>query len=654
MLEPSSDRQAFEPELNSKGDSVFYAFGIAQAMQQVADQYFFQGEMRGDLVSTTTNTDNNLRRLADFSADLTNKYDSAYAYYKVINNCNYYLAHRDTTLYTGATNVTTREYSAVLAYRAWAYLQLARNYGRVPFFTEPLTSISQIDNNQFPLYDISEITVALAPKLQQYSAAAVPDYGTRPVGTPNWSSATKNVATSKTFIPAALILGDLYLESGKYSEAAQTYYQYLSQRDITCLPYGYSPNGGFSGNLPTFKSRSAEVERPADYDNNGVLVNPAGLYTENNDEIISYIPMAVSRVNGQTTLVPFSFGFDYYALSNQATWQEDIQIASSKYYDQLTASQKYYYVTNKGMSGERTNSIELGDQRATGVFRTRIDGGGLEEEATEKEWIDKFQGGNIILYRASTVYLHLAEALNRMGMPDLAFAILKEGICEALIADENEWMTPESKAYLKNTFLNDANKSKFTNALSYGIHSRGCGVTYDRTFYGRKASTDSYQYGTEVASKLKVMAENTAFYPDLGYRISVSEEHLALYEHDLAIELEQRKAYDEAKKQYIEEHPEDPEAEQFPPYETDFNPADPKYSSLLTKADTVMAVEELLCEEEAMEFCFEGTRWYDLMRFARHKNRASLPGFQWLADRLKANNPVKSLENETNWFLPFK
>lgn len=655
MLEPNSDRHAIEPKLDAKGDSVFYAFGIAQAMQQVADQYFFQGEMRGDLVSTTLTTDNNLRQLADFSADLSNKYDSAYAYYKVINNCNYYIANRNTNLYTGATNVTTRELSAVHAYRAWAYLQLARNYGRVPFFTEPLTSISQIDNSQFPLYDINEITAALAPSLFQYSTASVPNYGTRPVGTPNWSSTTKNVATSKTFIPAAVILGDLYLESGQYAEAAQTYYQYLAQRgDVLCLPYGYQPNGSFMGNIPTFKSRSAEVELPADYDGNGNLVNPTGIYTDNTDEVISYIPMAVSRVNGQTTLVPFSFGFDYYALSNQATWQEDIQIVASDYYDQLTASQKYYYVTNKGMSGERTNSLELGDQRATGYFRTRTEGGTLEEESIEKEWINKFQGGNIILYRASTVYLHLAEALNRMGMPDLAFAILKEGICEALIADDNEWVTPESKEYLKHTFLNDVNKTKFTNTLSYGIHSRGCGVTYDRTFYGRKASADSYQYGTEVGSKLKAMAENAAFYPDLKGRIAVSEQHQALYKHDLAIELEQRKAYDEAKKQYEEEHADDPEADPYPEYETSFDPSDAKYASLITKEDTIMAVEELLCDEEAMELCFEGTRWYDLMRFARHKNRAGLPGNQWLADRLKFKSPAKSLESEDNWYLPFK
>ena len=86
MLETESSRQMFEPELNQKTDSIFYAFGIAQAMQQLADQYVFQGEMRGDLIATTIATDKNLRELANFSATTANKYDSAYVYYRVINN----------------------------------------------------------------------------------------------------------------------------------------------------------------------------------------------------------------------------------------------------------------------------------------------------------------------------------------------------------------------------------------------------------------------------------------------------------------------------------------------------------------------------------------------------------------------------------------
>ena len=48
MLEADSSRQLFDPALDQKTDSVFYAYGIMEAMQQLADQYYFQNEMRGD------------------------------------------------------------------------------------------------------------------------------------------------------------------------------------------------------------------------------------------------------------------------------------------------------------------------------------------------------------------------------------------------------------------------------------------------------------------------------------------------------------------------------------------------------------------------------------------------------------------------------
>ena len=53
MLESDNSRQLFDPALDQKTDSVFYAYGVMQAMQQLADQYYFQNELRGDLVKPT-------------------------------------------------------------------------------------------------------------------------------------------------------------------------------------------------------------------------------------------------------------------------------------------------------------------------------------------------------------------------------------------------------------------------------------------------------------------------------------------------------------------------------------------------------------------------------------------------------------------------
>ncbi|MFA6718656.1 MAG: RagB/SusD family nutrient uptake outer membrane protein, partial [Prevotella sp.] len=229
MLESDSTRQIFGGDLTSKTDSIFFAFGIMQGMQQLADQYVFQGELRGDNVSTTLYTDNDLRELYDFSATAANQYDSAFVYYRVINNCNYYLAHRDTTLLTGSTNVVMHEYAAVKAFRAWAYLQLARNYGSVPFFTEPLTSISQINGNDFPSLDIKGLVDRLAPDLEQYSGYSVPNNGggNHAIGSTN-AGQQKAINTALCYIPVDVILGELYLESGDFAKAALHYTTYVT------------------------------------------------------------------------------------------------------------------------------------------------------------------------------------------------------------------------------------------------------------------------------------------------------------------------------------------------------------------------------------------------------------------------------------------
>ena len=66
-------------------------------------------------------------------------------------------------------------------------------------------------------------------------------------------------------------------------------------------------------------------------------------------------------------------------------------------------------------------------------------------------------------------------------------------------------------------------------------------------------------------------------------------------------------------------------------------------------------VENIILNERAMEEAFEGHRWFDLIRAARHKKD---PAF--LADRIasKFSDPVKREEvrnrlmDEQNWFIP--
>lgn len=615
MLETDSSRQAFDPDLNQKTDSVFSAFGILQTLQQVADQYFFQNEMRGDLVDVTPNTKVDLRKLYDFTADETNKYDSIHLYYKVINNCNYYLAHRDTALYTGNVNVSINEYIAIASIRAWTYLQLARIYGNdIAYVTEPLMTISQINNSNYPKYDIKTICEKEAEFLSglrsRYPGATVPDMGVddRLMGETNWGT-NKRFAPSRCFIPVDVVLGDLYLEVGEYQKAAYSYFNYLNtEGDVTSnFCNSYSPRGTRIIYSNVWPEDYNSVQTAS------LIASSAGwssiyLMSSMPNDVITYIPMAVNFLGGEVTNVPDAFGYDYYAKEitrytngtkiNRTPEKEEIQVIPSKEFNTLTDTATYYYVANKLKSTDLKyprNSANLGDGRGN------ILNPGLDKDSIYT-WVNKPSSGNIILYRTTTVYLHLAEALNRMGYPDAAFAILKDGMQYGLHSvindgtkDSTYYIKPETYEMLSTTipFFSDANVGNFTNTSSsnikspvdcpiVGIHRHGAGIV--------EGFDSPYQFEPVLNGKLD--------YLNKKFNLGLSE---------------------------------------------------------YTKEDSINAMEDLLCDEMALEFAFEGCRFGDLQRMARHKNESGLYGGgfgdAWLADKLKAKGKVITTQN---CYLPFK
>ena len=587
MLDTESERQVFDPELDSKTDSLFYALGIMQAMQQLADQYHFTGEMRGDLVKTTTYTDNNLRQLANFSATTANAYDSAYVYYRVINNCNYYIAHRDTTLYTGSTNVTIAEYVGVKTFRAWAYLMLARLYGSVPFYTEPLTSISQIEESNFPEYTLTEIADVLIADLQQYSGQPVPSQATSySVGTTNWSQ-SKTVNLPLCYIPVDVILGELCLEAGYYADAAQYFTKYIIDREVVATSYVSS------------MYVSSRDEQPSDYLSAATGTSWSSIFNANaTTDIITYIPMAVNSLQGTTTAVPEAYGFDYYATSNSETTIDEIQIMPSDTYFEIADSTTYYYFRSVtgGLSQQYVGSVDLGDMRRYAILTEETEGD------STTVWVNKFKSGNIYLYRETTVWLMLAEALNRLGYPDAAFAILKEGISSRLAESTTTWITQATVSLLTNTyqFLSEANTSIFSSTDMAGIHQHGAGVTSDGAYPGRSG----YQLDSEVSKKLEKIYPGGLDNLDRSDSVQFAADSLEL---------------------------------------------------------VIDAMEDILCDEYAMEFAFEGRRFFDLCRLARHKNDSSPSvyntsnyGGQWLAEKLQYKNPTVDLTVEDNWYLPYK
>lgn len=607
MLETDSTRQVFNPELNQKTDSVNYAMGIMKGMQALADQYFYQGEMRGELLTTTDYTDNNLRQLANFSVEATNKYDSAYVYYNVINNCNYFLSKRDTAeLYVGDHNVTINEYASIAAVRAWAYMQLGRTYKKVPFFLEPITEISKVENNNFPELDLNGIVAALAPTLEDLAKRYTEDY----LQVPNYSKggtsdlsmgvtnfgAQKYVNPAHLFIPLRIALAEMYLETGQYEKAAENYFKYINFNTANQLKS--------LSDYPAFNTKISIFDMPTDYRETAITNYYKSYRSEaepskwgnifgggaNPVDVVSYIPMAVNKLNGTTSTIPETFGYDYYATgSNTLKTIRELQVLPSEEYYSLADTALYYYrsVAANGQERDVYKNFKYGDGRLDVLKK----GEGNDSTLT---WIQKARNATVYLYRTSTIYLHLAEALNRMGYPDAAFCILKDGISDNAV-NLLDTITTKTNCYIsvptyemlctKIPFLSEENIAKYPYKASCGIHQHGSGLTI--------GVHTEYQMPAAIGAKL-----------------------------------------DELNKKFS------------------LNITNP------TKQDTINAMEDLLCDEYALELAFEGSRFFDLCRLARHKNSAGRYsanfGTLWLSEKYRKRGLDGLLMNEDNWYLPFK
>ena len=610
MLETDSDRQIFDPELNEKTDSMFYTLGILKGVQQAIDQYVLVNEMRGDLTQVNQYTESDLRALANFSATAENKYDSAYVFYRIINNCNYFIAHRDTTLLTGSRKVSIPEYVQAHSIRAWAYLQLAKIYGSVPFYTDPITSISDA-NVVRDKKDIRGICDALAPELAKYSGQPVPTYGSNIEAGETNRGRMKYVNTRYMMFPVDLVLGDLYLESGDYAQAAHYYFTYLHDTQTPMLPYYCEP------------AFTAEIRRKLPNDmryNFGNGIDWMGNFSMNSPSgIITYVPMAVNKLNGLTSDLPRLFGYDFYTTESSYTlaggnvvsslYLLEREIDASQPYLDLANAQTYYYVPSTALTdNNNVKSVEIGDLRRYSTLESHIS----KEDSLFYE-MTKYEGANIPIYRTATVYLRLAEAINRMGYPDAAFAILKDGLNRELAADPL-YLSQESYDFLSTTipFFSDENISNFT--LNTGIHSFGSGYT--------RGAFSPYQLDSEMDRKVAEL--NAKYGEDFIKPIYTTVEVL--------------------------------DEEGNPVLDEEGNPVTEVVKSW-QKQDLINVVEDLICDEYALELAFEGNRFGDLCRIARHKNDAgtygSDYGSRWLADKLAYKHPVVDLTNPQNWYMPF-
>ena len=676
MLTPDMDRNV---ENFTGRDTVNFYLGILSNVQEMIENNVILGEVRGDLCEPTDYVSDTISAVANFipTEDAENGLLNRAAYYKVINQCNYYLARVDTMAQKNNIYYMRKEYAQVQAIRAWTYMQLVQNYGTVPFITRPVESAGTGWESNSPEGTVNADN--LLDKLLENNLMRAYEYE-RTLGLPNYGTfktGAVDIPHKLTLFPTALVLGDLYLLRGAstsdYERAAAFYYDYLE--DAGTITNG---NAGFRVSY----NGEDEIYTPNE---NGDWVMPTLNY---NGDLITLVPSAANASIGKTlTRVAQIYGFDPHsstsstdqgdagiALSGQISVQvnyKNRQIAPTPSYINLCQNQIYALQ-------ESENKIEypanLGDCRIDGTIKY------MREDGQRRAFIQKFcpramssesyLSGftfryNMPVYRKRQIYLRFAEAINRAGFPRHAFAILRNGLqakkMPAIRYDsvqyDDENKTFKKVPYLRIVadgtgyigidemrraldhpdFLDFTDDAKWN---SQGIHAFGTGehndldtlYTYDR-IVGERMAQEALRAGApaEAAQRLRYSLLEESNTPTTGEG---------------------------------EGQPTEPDRSDY----TELPADDPQVPTDL--AQQINAVETLIADEMALETAYEGWRYYDLMRIARHKNAdnwgAGVSGTQWMAwlisrrslDLKPYENPTQydatlfgKLSDPNNWFL---
>ena len=454
LLDTTSELVEFEQDnkLNHPTDSVYSVLGILNTIQTIADRTVLLGEVRGDLVMATDAASADLKALSAFDLSQTNKYNQVSDYYAIINNCNYFLAHADTSLTRRGRKVFEQEYAVVKAYRAWTYLQLVQAYGQVPLVTTPLmTEQAAHEAMNQPYKDITEVCNYFIDDLTPYAYTLLPNYGV----INGWMS-------QRFFIPMRVLLGDLCLWAGRYEEAARWYNGFLNdEKDPVLMRVT---------NRSTWPDPS-EFRAPRDAYN---ITTTA--------ELLSFIPMEEQIFDGIVS-----------DLNNVFMSTND-----NKYYYQLTPSTAMYTISAdqtycmEYKTDARTDTIYVpktgllddiyrGDLRFNSNFSQYSHLGGKDDYSDESsigQTIYKLWSELVPTYRITMVYLRYAEALNRAGYPQSAMAILKYGLCP-----ENNALYVDSLEQQKAGSLIEFDGNILTRETTIGVHSLGSGDSQANGLY---------------------------------------------------------------------------------------------------------------------------------------------------------------------------
>lgn len=682
-------------------DTLFHAMGILKKMQKLADRTVLLGEVRADLVTVDeSHAPVAIQELGNNEVSSTNIYNQPADYYAVINSCNIYLANVDQDRKSqGTRGFFEKEILAVKCYRAWCYLELIKIYGEVPFLTTPVLTSDDAESI------VASGQKAGAMEILNYLIDDLMGYPFSQHLNENndWRSAYgtqtfANIRFNEMVIPIRALLAELYLWRASYQGEGDAAQQDYVNAIRMYHDYFNFPKEEINTGRSTAEWRSRDEETPGD----------ATSYWSNfndEDECAGVLPVDTSIYHGTVTELRAVFNSllcnNYYPAVTPSDRLKSL--SKSQDYCQLLneADRVVLYYREHGENYYSQYKTMEGDLRLYSITDGRNNvWSNSEEHRNNSSYNDvryynrKYGNDNravrhlpfIPFYRNKILYLHMAEALNRAGFTETAFAILKYGLSYYTLTNRNlisqqefdklceikslGFTTTEPKySYLSEADKQDEQKveekkklaektmgsfvvwssevfgtytlmkegatynrsieENSTRALQRGIHSFGSGDTeYNEKYYldDEETRAQAPSYDTIQYVQLR----------DVGIQPVWDRAAQRKYKnnHDLFLVDSLKWAEDyEFNIWAQEENARKPEvvAQQIEEY----------YNNDEIHAKRKVHVAKLILDEEALEGAFEGLRFYDLMRFQMQEGVSITPGSIISMPAFMSENPEK-------------
>ena len=645
MLNVDSDRVEYEFSDWTLNDSVYSVLGILKSVQEVGDRQILINELRADLVSISESKaviDVQELSRSVFNVE-TNKYLDVKGYYSIINNCNIYLARVDTSLEKNNVKLMIPEFVAVKSIRAWTYLQLAINYNQVPYFTEPILSHSDADKvmNQ-PMLSRNEIISNLITEILPYenpSAFPMPAWDND--GTVlkfGYGNNGTELETKLLFMPVRMLLGEMYLwrgAAGDYAKAAKCYYDLITGAGTNNTAPKYNDHGSAA----KYSSKGGK-----NVNNRFASMFALKNYSSNKNNILSVIPFASSELQGTTSQLS--------AIFSPQNEVGAAQVFASVGVQALAKRQVYRYFD--GEDPDRPDLVEYsneknyenpGDLRIAASTYSQMSND--ENETLYGNIIAKFNleeniisgSGNtfhtpkvpttlVVLARKEMLYLRFAEALMGMeregyeGAMELAMEVLKVGVKDDYPLLQNPVYKERPKLLANGDTLKMPNIDQITgDTLGYTIVKEKYLASFNDSI-AFNFTDATFENNEGIHSRGSGDSERNKYY-------ALNDTCIARYLGTL---------------------------QEINGVATIVAP--------VTRQDSVNYVADLILDELALEFAWEGTRFGDLVRFStamgdkdvlakRIAGRAYDNAVSYRSPLFEYDTELYSkLMNESNWYLP--